>query len=91
MSAPQHLVQMANDIGNFFRAQPDREEAIAGIAKHIESFWTPRMRAKLFAQIRDDSSPLDELPREALRRLMERPPPKPDQPPGPSYEVAKGG
>lgn len=82
MSSPQHLVQMANDIGNFFRAQPQREDAIAGIANHIKSFWTRRMREKLFAQIRDDSSTLDDLPREALRRLMEEPATKPDQPPG---------
>jgi formate dehydrogenase subunit delta len=82
MSSPQHLVQMANDIGNFFRAQPQREDAIAGIANHIKSFWTRRMREKLFAQIRDDSSTLDDLPREALRRLMDESAPKPDQPPG---------
>ncbi len=78
----EHLAQMANDIGNFFRAQPDREDAIAGIANHIQSYWTLRMREKLFAQIKDDSSSLDELPREALRRLMEQPSPKPDQPAG---------
>jgi formate dehydrogenase subunit delta len=82
VSTPLHLVQMANDIGNFFRAQPDREDAIAGIANHIRSFWTRRMREKLFAQIRDDSSRLDDLPREALRRLMEQPARKADQPPG---------
>ncbi|HTY93644.1 MAG TPA: formate dehydrogenase subunit delta [Steroidobacteraceae bacterium] len=62
----EHLVQMANDIGNFFRAEPVREEAIAGIAKHIESFWTKSMRRKLAAH---GEAGLDELPREALRRL----------------------
>jgi len=82
MSSPQHLVQMANDIGNFFRAQPNREEAIAGIANHIKNFWTQRMREKLLAHIREDSSPLDDLPREALQRLMAQPAPKPAQPPG---------
>ncbi len=73
---------MANDIGNFFRSQPDREDAIAGIANHIKSYWTRRMRDKLAAQIKDDSSTLDELPREAFMRLMEKPSPKPDQPAG---------
>jgi formate dehydrogenase subunit delta len=82
VSSPQHLVQMANDIGNFFRSQPQREDAIAGIANHIKSFWTRRMREKLFAQIRDDGSALHDLPREALRRLMDEPARKPDQPPG---------
>ena len=62
----RQLVQMANDIGNFFRAEPDREEAIAGIAKHIDSFWTKAMRRKITAHGEEG---LDELPREALRRL----------------------
>ncbi len=39
---------------------------IAGIAKHINSFWTKSMRRKITAHGEDG---LDELPREALRRL----------------------
>jgi formate dehydrogenase subunit delta len=64
----EHLVQMANDIGNFFRAEPAREDAIAGIANHISRFWTKRMRQKIAAH---GEAGLDELPREALRRLAE--------------------
>jgi formate dehydrogenase subunit delta len=63
------LIQMANDIGNFFRSQPQREDAIAGIANHIASFWTKRMREKLMALLERDEHGLDELPLEALRRL----------------------
>ena len=70
----EHLVKMANDIGDFFRAEPAREDAIAGIANHIAKFWTKRMRAKLTAHIkRDGDSSLDEVPREALRRLADQP------------------
>lgn len=76
MSGSEHLVQMANDIGNFFRAQPNREDAIAGIENHIKSFWTQRMRTKLFAQLEHGDAGLDELPREALRRLQESSVPK---------------
>jgi formate dehydrogenase subunit delta len=66
----EHLVKMANDIGHFFGAEPEREDAIAGIANHIAKFWTKRMRDKLAAQVkRDGDAGLDELPREALRRL----------------------
>jgi formate dehydrogenase subunit delta len=61
---------MANDIGNFFRAEPVREDAIAGITNHIDKFWTKRMRQKLAAH---GESGLDELPREALRRLAKQP------------------
>jgi len=81
MSTAQHLVQMANDIGNFFRAQP-REDAIAGIENHIKSFWTARMREKLFAELRQGKGGLDELPREAIRRLVQHPRFRPNQSPG---------
>jgi formate dehydrogenase subunit delta len=66
----EHLIKMANDIGNFFRAEPNREDAIAGIANHIDKFWTPRMRRKLADRLKQDGDAgLDELPREAFRRL----------------------
>jgi formate dehydrogenase subunit delta len=73
---------MANDIGNFFRAEPDRQEAIAAIANHIAKFWTRRMRDKLIQQVKSDATGLDELPREALRRLEEHPARKGYEPPG---------
>jgi formate dehydrogenase subunit delta len=81
MSNTEHLVQMANDIGNFFRAQP-RPEAVAGIANHIRSFWTPRMRRKLIGELDSGAPGLDELTREALCSLREHPADKPNQPPG---------
>jgi formate dehydrogenase subunit delta len=66
----EHLVKMANDIGAFFRAEPQREDAIAGIANHIAKFWTKRMRDKLNAHLEHGGDAgLEELPREALRRL----------------------
>ena len=82
MSGSQHLVDMANDIGNFFRAEPKREDAIAGIAKHIKSYWTRRMREKLIGQMEHGDAGLDPLPREALRYLEEHPAYKPRQTPG---------
>jgi formate dehydrogenase subunit delta len=81
MTDAHHLTQMANDIGNFFRAQP-HDDAVAGIANHIKSFWTPRMRTKLAAQMKLGDDGLDELPREALRHLIEHPTAHPSQPPG---------
>jgi formate dehydrogenase subunit delta len=65
----EHLVKMANDIGDFFRAEPVREDAIAGIANHISRFWTKRMREKLAAYLKSGGDGLDDLPREAFRRL----------------------
>jgi formate dehydrogenase subunit delta len=68
-AAGENLVKMANDIGAFFRAEPNREDAIAGIANHIGRFWTKRMRQKLNAYLKDHAAALDELPREAVARL----------------------
>ncbi len=42
-----NLVHMANQIGEFFSAYPDRQEALDGIANHIHKFWEPRMRVSL--------------------------------------------
>jgi formate dehydrogenase subunit delta len=65
-----HLVKMANDIGRYFRTEPQREDAIAGITNHIVKYWTRRMREKIAAHMKQGGdADLDDLPREALRRL----------------------
>jgi len=38
---------MANQIGEFFEAMPDRDEALLGISVHLHNFWEPRMRSQL--------------------------------------------
>jgi formate dehydrogenase subunit delta len=43
----QNLIHMANQIGAFFEAMPEREEALLGIANHLHNFWEPRMRNQL--------------------------------------------
>ena len=47
----EHLLRMANQIGQFFDAQPDRAEALDGIAQHLRRFWEPRMRHALLAHV----------------------------------------
>ena len=42
------LVRMANQIGDFYAAMPDKEAA-AGAAKHLRMFWTPKMVRDLVA------------------------------------------
>jgi formate dehydrogenase subunit delta len=79
----EHLVKMANDIGDFFRSEPERKEAIAGIANHISRFWTPRMRQKLLAHVaQHGEAALDELPREALKSIAKNSAPTRPEPPG---------
>ena len=46
-----NLIVMANRIGAFFEAQPDRDEALAGIADHLRKFWVPRMRTEILAAV----------------------------------------
>lgn len=59
------LVMMANQIAAFFAAQ-GRERAIPQIAKHIESFWDPRMRAAMGTHIASGGAGLDPLALDAL-------------------------
>ena len=47
----QNLIQMANRIGDFFAAMPERDEALLGIAGHLRNFWEPRMRRQLLAYV----------------------------------------
>lgn len=42
-----NLIHMANRIGEFFQAMPDRAEATAGVATHLRRYWEPRMRQGL--------------------------------------------
>jgi formate dehydrogenase subunit delta len=51
-----HLIRMANQIGAFFEAMPDRTEALEGIAQHIKRFWEPRMRRQLMEHIDNEGS-----------------------------------
>jgi formate dehydrogenase subunit delta len=46
-----HLCRMANQIGQFYRASPDRNEALLNTASHLRRFWDPRMRRELLAHL----------------------------------------
>lgn len=80
-TGPEHLIHMANDIAHFFAATSDRDAAILGISNHIKSFWTPKMRHKLIAEMQSEhlDEELEDLPRAALRLLQEHPDFKPQQ------------
>jgi len=63
----ENLITMANQIGTFFEAMPDREEALEGVAQHIKKFWEPRMRRALLAYVdSEDSSSLRPFVRESI-------------------------
>jgi formate dehydrogenase subunit delta len=70
---PSKLLNMANQIGAFFEAMPDREQGINDVADHILRFWEPRMRTGLldYIDVAGDGE-LKPIVRDALPMLRER-------------------
>ena len=67
MSSPQ--VRLANEIAVQFHHQPP-DAAAAAIARHIQQFWDPRMRADLRSQAAAHPEALDPLVLTALDSLV---------------------
>ncbi|HCN70739.1 MAG TPA: formate dehydrogenase [Pusillimonas sp.] len=76
------LIHLANRIGDFFDAMPDRAEGIEGVTNHIEKFWEPRMRQQILdflvenPQGRTTESELNPITLEALTQDRDRLMPK---------------
>lgn len=62
---------MGNDIARQFGHLPD-DEAAEAVARHIESFWDPRMRARLRALAEAGDDALDPVLLTAASHLHER-------------------
>jgi formate dehydrogenase subunit delta len=62
---------MANDIGAFFDAEPDKTEAARGVANHLKRFWDPRMRRQIVAHYRSGGSGLGDVARSAVGMLAD--------------------
>lgn len=60
---------MANDIGNFFNSEPDKEVAAEGIKNHIMKSWDPRMRKAIISYCQEDGSELSSLVKSAVIKL----------------------
>jgi formate dehydrogenase subunit delta len=64
------LVTMANQIGAFFNAEPDKNEAAKSVANHLKRYWDPRMRREIVAHYREaGGAGLDPVPRSAIALL----------------------
>jgi formate dehydrogenase subunit delta len=64
----EHLVEMANQIGRYYEAYPNRDEALAGAAQHIRRYWDPRMRAEFLRHLEGPGADgLDAFVAEAVR------------------------
>ena len=67
-----HLVRMANQIGAFFEAMPDREQAVRDVADHLRRSWDPRMRTQLMATLGGaEEANLKPLVRDAVKALVQ--------------------
>lgn len=65
----ERLVTMANDIGNFFGAEPQAEDRVAGVLNHLKRFWDPRMRRQIRAYVETGGAGLSDHVRAAVLRL----------------------
>jgi formate dehydrogenase subunit delta len=61
-------VRLVNDVARHFRHLP-HDEAVAGVAAHVRSFWEPRMLAQLLAAVDAGEEGLDPLAVEAAEAL----------------------
>ncbi|MBL6987084.1 MAG: formate dehydrogenase subunit delta [Gammaproteobacteria bacterium] len=65
----ERLIKMANDIGNFFNSETDKEIAAEGIRNHLLKSWDPRMRKAIIAYCQEDGSELSSLVKTAVNKL----------------------
>ncbi|MFO1147931.1 MAG: formate dehydrogenase subunit delta [Alsobacter sp.] len=59
------LVMMANQIAQFFTSF-SHDEAVRGVAAHINQFWDPRMRRRFLAAAEERRGQLHQLVVEAI-------------------------
>lgn len=64
-----NLIKMANNIGAFFKSEPDREQAVKGVEQHIRNFWEPRMRKQIIEYVQKGGDELLDIVSEAVLHL----------------------
>ncbi len=65
----ENLVKMANNISDFFSAEPDHEAAVKGMVDHLERFWERRMRVAIIQHLEMGGGGLSDVARDAVARL----------------------
>ncbi len=64
----EHLVTMANQIGDFFKSFPDQEEAKKDIAQHLMRFWAGSMQQQILVHVNDHNGDgLEPIVRDAIK------------------------
>ncbi|MGZ4968348.1 MAG: formate dehydrogenase subunit delta [Methylobacter sp.] len=65
----EQLIKMANDISNFFDADPDKQIAAEGMKNHLSRNWERRMRQAIIKYCQEDGSELSSLAKAAITKL----------------------
>lgn len=65
----EQLIRMANDISNFFDADPDKQIAVEGMKNHLARNWERRMRQAIIQYCQEDGSELSNLAKDAIAKL----------------------
>jgi formate dehydrogenase subunit delta len=64
----ERMVHDANQIALFFASYP-HEEAVAGVVKHFQMYWEPRMKSQIKAYVAEGGAGLHVVALEAVRLL----------------------
>ncbi len=72
----EHLVQMVNDIANFFVPASGAARAPAEVATHLKRFWEPRMQRQIVEVWRSGEGEFSEVARAAVALLAQDAPAK---------------
>ena len=63
-----NLVRMANDIATFHQSFTE-DEAMQMVSEHINKFWAPAMRQRLFEEFQDHPGVFNNLIAKSLLRI----------------------
>ena len=67
-----NLIKMANNIGAFFKSEPDRALAVQGVEQHIRNFWEPRMRKQIIEYAQTSNNELMDIVAEAVSHIAKQ-------------------
>ncbi|MDP1659286.1 MAG: formate dehydrogenase subunit delta [Methylotenera sp.] len=67
-----NLITMANQIGDFFKSFPDKEQAKKDIAEHLKRFWANSMRQQILAHVNEKNGEgLEDIVRDAIKEHID--------------------
>jgi formate dehydrogenase subunit delta len=64
-----HLIKMANEIGEFWEGESAPGQAPKEVANHLRRYWEPRMRREIIAHYERGAAGLSDIARDAVGLL----------------------